>query len=170
MKQLQHILIVAACLMATTASAQWQWIDKDGRRVFSDRAPSIDVPEKNILKRPGVKGLAAEAGAVPEAAAAASPAQATSSAPRVSGVDKELADKKKQAEEAAKAKRKADEDNLLKEKVENCARAKQAKADYDSGMRIARTNPKTGEREILDDAARAAEVKRIQSVINSECK
>jgi hypothetical protein len=32
--------------------AQWQWIDKDGRKVYSDRSPPSDIQEKNILKRP----------------------------------------------------------------------------------------------------------------------
>ena len=36
-------------------------------------------------------------------------------------------------------------------------------------MRIARTNEK-GEREVLDDAARASEVKRAQSIIDSDCQ
>ena len=39
----------------------------------------------------------------------------------------------------------------------------------DSGVRIARTNEK-GEREFMDDAARAAEAKRTQDIIASDCK
>jgi hypothetical protein len=39
----------------------------------------------------------------------------------------------------------------------------------DSGMRIARVNAK-GEREILDDNQRVAEQRRLQSVIDSDCK
>ncbi len=39
----------------------------------------------------------------------------------------------------------------------------------DSGMRVARVNDK-GEREILDDNARAAEQRRLQSIIDSDCK
>ncbi len=39
----------------------------------------------------------------------------------------------------------------------------------DSGIRIARVNDK-GEREIMDDSARAAEAKRTQGLIASECK
>jgi hypothetical protein len=47
------ILAVAGASFAFSAFAQWQWIDKDGRKVYSDRSPSSDIPEKNILKRPG---------------------------------------------------------------------------------------------------------------------
>ena len=93
--------------------------------------------------------------------------------PKLSGVDKELADKKKlaekQAAESAAAKRKADEEGVAKAKAENCASAKQSKATLDSGVRIGRVNAK-GEREYLDDAARAAETKRAQSVIDTSCK
>lgn len=159
------------------ASAQWQWTDKDGRKVYSDRAPPADVLEKNILKRPGVRGVAAStpnapttiAGTAPTAAAAASAPQTAASAPKLTGVDKELAEKKKKAEEAEAATRKTEEERALKAKIENCARAKHAKTTFSSGLRVARINEK-GEREIMDDAARAAETKRIQSVIDSDCK
>ena len=163
--------------MSMAASAQWQWTDKEGRKVFSDRAPPADILEKNILKRPEVRSTTAgrtdaptpAAVAAPAVTAAASAPQGAASAPRLSGVDKELLEKKKKAEEAEVAKRKAEEESLLKAKVENCVRAKQSKATLDSGMRIARINEK-GEREVLDDAARASEVKRAQSIIDSDCQ
>lgn len=176
MNPIQKILLGAACLMSMAASAQWQWTDKDGRKVFSDRAPPADILDKNILKRPGGRGATASmtdasakaAMSAPVAAAASAP-QGAASALKLSGVDKELAGKKKKSEEAEAAKRKAEEERVLKAKIENCARAKQAKASFDTGMRMARTNEK-GEREVMDDAARASEVKHIQSVIDSDCK
>lgn len=157
-----------------TASAQWQWLDKDGRKVYSDRAPSSEVPEKSILTRPGPRVVSTAAqgltsGVAPAAAVAASAAQVSASGPKLTGVDKELAEKKKKAEEAEVAKRKAEEEKILKTKIESCARAKQAKAGFDSGIRMARTNEK-GEREIMDDATRAAEVNRIQSILDTDCK
>lgn len=164
MNNIRRFVIAAACFMSVAASAQWQWVDKDGRKVFSDRAPPADVLEKNIVRRPGVR-------ATPEPSSnnvvAPTPPTATN-VPQPSGVDKELAEKKKQAEQAEIAKKKAEEQKQLQAKQENCSRAKQAKATYDSGMRMAKTNEK-GEREILDDTARAVESKRIQSVIESDC-
>lgn len=176
MKHTRHFLIGAACLMSMAASAQWQWTDKDGRKVYSDRAPPADVIEKNILKRPGDRVITAGITTTPNPAAvgalviapAASAPQGAASGIKLSGVDKELAERKKKAEDAEAARRKADEEKVVKAKIENCARAKQAKASFDSGVRIGRTNDK-GEREVLDDTARAAEVKRIQSVITSDC-
>lgn len=175
MKLIQTLLVVALAGLSFSASAQWQWIDKDGHRVFSDRAPPTDILEKNILKRPGkYKAPAAPAGdaaAEPDgttaATQAAAPVVPASSAK--GGLDRELEAKKKQAQEAEAAKKKAAEEQVTKAKIENCARAKQAKTTFESGARIGQTNA-AGQREIMDDAARAEELKRIQSIIASDCK
>lgn len=159
MKLLRPLLCVAACLYALTASAQWQWLDKDGRRVFSDRPPPTDIPDKNILKRPGARGAAALPAAPAETDAPAAPA----------GVDKSLNEKKKQADAAEAAKRKAEEDRNARIRAENCARAQQAKAGLDMGGRMTRINEK-GEREFMDDAAIAAESQRLQGLISENCR
>lgn len=171
MKMLQMLLFTALAGASVVASAQWQWVDKDGHKVFSDRAPPADIVDKNILKRPAGRSVpisapdAAESADTPVAAPAAAPANSA----KTSGVDKELEAKKKQAANAETAKRKADEERVTKAKIENCARAKQAKASFDSGVRISRTNA-AGEREVMDDAARATELTRIQGIIASDCK
>lgn len=166
---IRSFTVVAALLLSTAAMAQWQWLDADGRKVFSDRAPPPSIPDKNILKRPGGPRVLPTLTNQDSPVAAADVPAATSSAPKISGVDKELADKKKKAEQEEAAKRKAEEDKLAKAKSENCTRAKQAKTSYDSGVRIAHVN-KQGEREIIDDATRAAESKRIQAIIDADCK
>jgi hypothetical protein len=176
-KLTRPIVFLVVALLSLGAMAQWQWLDKDGHKVFSDRAPPAGVPEKNILKRPGSLKSAAivvnsDVGDAPSGAASAATsgsALTPASAPKLSGVDKELAEKKKKADQAEAAKRKTEEDRISKAKAENCERAKQAKSSLESGMRIGQVN-KQGEREIMDDAARAAEGKRIQSVIDSDCK
>jgi len=91
------------------------------------------------------------------------------SRPVGTGIDKELEAKKKQATEAEAAKRKSEEEKALKSRIENCARAKQAKASIGSGIRIAQTNA-AGEREVMDDAGRGDELRRIQTIIDSECR
>ena len=90
------------------------------------------------------------------------------SAAKASGLDKELEAKKKLAADAEAAKRKAAEAEVTKAKIENCARAKQAKTTFDSGVRVGRTNA-AGEREIMDEAARAAEIKRINAILARDC-
>lgn len=161
MKPIRPLICLALCLYALTASAQWQWMDKDGRKVFSDRAPPSDIPEKNILKRPGSRGSAA----TPAVAPATAPGVAAAPA----GIDKSLQEKKKQVEDAEAAKRKADEERNARAMADTCSRAQQAKSGLDSGARMARTNEK-GEREFMDDAARAAEGERLQGIINENCK
>lgn len=178
MKLLPTLFFISLSCASLGASAQWQWIDKDGRKVFSDRAPPADIPDKNILKRAGGRVPSAPPATAPEASdgsATGAPGAQAPAAPLVpstdknAGVDKDLQAKKKQAAEAEAAKRKEEEEKIAKAKVENCARAKQAKATLDSGVRIARTNA-AGEREVMDDAAREAELKRIQGIMAADCK
>ena len=177
MKLIQTLLVVALTGLSFTALAEWQWLDKDGRKVFSDRAPPADILDKNILKRPGsykppiapVADGAPTAEGAASAAVAGQPALAVSGAKPASGLDKELEAKKKLAKDAEAAKRKADEERIAKAQIENCARAKQAKTTFESGVRIGRTNA-AGEKEIMDDAARASELKRVQSIIDRDCK
>lgn len=172
MNPLRVFLFGALWAMSITASAQWQWLEADGRKVFSDRPPPADVPEKNILKRPGNRGTpppAAVASAPADARATAASAAAAASAPRLAGTDPKLEAKKKQAEEAEAAKKKAEEEKFARNKAQTCERARRAMATLDSGVRVQQTNAK-GELEILDNTGRAAEAKRLQGVIDNDCK
>ena len=163
------ITLGLTCLIATSALAQWQWIDKEGRKVFSDRPPPSEVLDKNILKRPSARTVTTQPPLATEDISRAPAVKKTIDTPQLSGVDKELLAKKKQADDAEAAKKKAEEEKILKARVENCSRAKQAKATFDSGVRLSRINEK-GEREIMDAAARASEVKRIQGIVESDCQ
>ena len=162
-------LTLAACalLASGTASAQWLWIDSAGNKVFSDTAPPPGTPDKNILRKPG-----ARIEVQPAAPADTGGAPAAAPTPKVTGKDEQLEAKKKladkQAEEAAQAKKKADADKFAKTRADNCERAKRSKQTFDSGIRLSTTNAK-GEREIMDDKARATEVRRIEEVIRSDC-
>lgn len=173
MKFAHWLVLGCVCLLPLTASAQWQWIDKNGKKVFSDQAPPPDVPEKNILRRSGTpppRGGFTQAPAEaepPEAATAKS--REAAAAPKPAGVDKELEEKTKKAQAEEKAKQAAEAEKNAKVKADNCDRARQGKATFDSGIRVAKVNAK-GEREIMDDTARAAEQKRLQSIIESDCK
>ena len=173
MKSLRVILIAVSCAIPLAVSAQWQWIDKDGRKVFSDQPPPPSVPANKILRQPGARVAPPAEEAVGPASAAASgavqAAKAAASAPKLSGKEKELEDKKKAAEAAEVAKKKALEEEVARLRADNCARAKRSKATFDTGVPIARTNDK-GEREVMNDATRAAEIKRLEGLIASDCK
>jgi hypothetical protein len=165
-----RVLVLAlAALLPALCSAQWRWVDKSGRTVFSDQPPPPDVPAANIVKQPGRARSTEAPAAASQPAAAAPPLQVGSGAAKPSGKDKELLQKKKEAEAAEEAKKKAHEQEVARVQADNCARARQAKASFDSGARIARTNEK-GEREFLDDDQRAAETRRLEQVIATDCK
>lgn len=180
MKMHKLLLLAVACTWALGAAAQWQWIDKDGRKVFSDRPPPQEIPDKNVLKQPGgTRPANAPRVAVttdPDAApnGAAAPANAAAAAPKPTasaagtGKDKELEEKKAQAEAAEAAKKKAEDEKVAKAKAENCTRAKAAKAAFDAGKPITQANAQ-GERIYLDGPARAAEAKRVDGIVASDC-
>jgi len=161
--------LAALVLLALPAQAQWKWRDAAGHVQYSDLPPPSGTPDKDILNRPAVQQrAAAAAGAGPGSAASQALAAASSPlAPRMEDPALEAARKKAEADQAAKAKADADKNAAIK--AGNCARAKSEAATMDSGVRLARTNDK-GEREILDDAQRAAETKRLQGIMTSDCK
>ncbi|MDB5891436.1 MAG: hypothetical protein JWP47_2267 [Polaromonas sp.] len=167
------VLMIAGTAFSLSAMAQWQWIDKDGRKVFSDRSPPADIQEKNILKRPAGSVRPTAQPAADETMAKPAPAGsaplAKASAPKLTGKDAELEAKKKQAEDQEAAAKKAQEDKIAKARAENCDRAKSGMATLKSGVRMVGTNAK-GEQEVFDDARRAAETKRVQEIIDSNCK
>lgn len=170
MKAIRLTLAASLALVCVSAFAQWQWLDRDGRKVFSDRAPPPEVPEKSILKRPGKMPAPQEPAAAAEGSATPAPTPAGAvPVPKKNELDTKLEEKKKQAEQAEAAKKKAEDERAAQVRAENCARAKQAQTTLDSGIRMSTTNAK-GEREVMDDAARAAEAKRLQRIIASDCK
>jgi hypothetical protein len=162
-----HALLLALLLGACwPAAAQWVWMEGKDRKVYSDRPPPAGIAESDIIQRPKA-GALRPAAAAPVAAGAASAASGAA-APRLSGTDKELQERRGQVQDQEAAKKKAEQEAQARARADNCARARQAKANYDSGVRLARTNAQ-GEREIMDDAARASETQRLQNIIASDC-
>ncbi len=176
MKPYKLVLLTLACTWAMGASAQWQWLDKDGRKVFSDRPPPMDVPQKNILKQPGIgkqppqtpKATLEAASAATGTAAPASAAASAPALPAAAGKDKKLEEAKAKTDAEEAAKKKAEAERVAKARAENCARANKAKETLTSGGLIGNINAK-GERGFMDDATRAAELKRANDVIASDC-
>lgn len=150
--------------LALPAAAQWKWRDKAGQTQYSDLPPPRGVPESEILQRPAASTFR-------RSAPVAAPASGASAAPLAAarGSEPELEARRKKVEQDVLEKRKAEEAKVAAARAENCARAKDQMRTLDSGLRLARINAK-GEREVLDDAARAAETKRGREMIASECK
>lgn len=164
---------VAVLATATPASAQWAWRDASGSVVFSDQAPPPTIPDSQIIRRPAGRTAppAAPAAVVP----AASPAAATGTAaaakptgPR-SAAEQEQDFRKRQQERADADKKQAEAQSANARREADCERARGYLRQLEDGMRIARTDAQ-GNREILDDAARSAEVQRTRDLISSNCK
>lgn len=164
------LLAVACVTFALPCAAQWKWRDAQGRIQYSDRPPPNDVRDRDILARPATAPSAAHSGARPGPAGAASAAGNTpTGTPPPSGTDPALEARKRQAEGVQDQARRDEEARVARQKIENCARAKEYARTVESGQRIARTNDK-GEREFLDDAQRARESARAREIIASDCR
>jgi hypothetical protein len=180
------LLLFIAALWPQPADAQWRWRDANGRITVSDRPPPREIADKDILSRPSNAArqrLAAPAADAASAAEAAAPAVAGvtsapgggASAPAVgasrppSQLQAEVEARRKRAEQEQAARAKAEEDKLAAQRAENCRRARSHVATLESGQRIARVNER-GEREILDDRARADEMRTARAVIASDCR
>lgn len=170
MKPIRLLFSAATLFICTASMAQYQWIDANGRKVFSDQPPPASVPAKKIVQQPGKNApLAASTTSDGDTNAKVDATPAAPTIAKVKTVDKELEAKKKQADDELAAKKKAEQEAQTKAKIENCARAKSAKASLDSGLRINQINAK-GEREVMDDATKTTELKRIQGIIAGDCK
>lgn len=153
----KNILVLTASLLPALCAAQWLWTDDAGRRVYSDQPPPPTVPPARILRQPGVSAPALWTSSSP---ASSSPALAPPRAARAASAPTPA----RPGEEAVRALR--DENAALR--AAHCARLRDAWATLESGVRLARTLP-NGEREVLDDAARAAERQRLQGLLASDC-
>ena len=169
MRRWTPLVIITALGLALTlpAHAQWKWRDKAGQTQYSDLPPPAGTPEADILLRPNAAQR--RVAAAPVAASAAS--DAASAAPRLApkASEPELEAKRRKVEEEAAAQKKADEARVAAARADNCVRAKAQLRTMESGIRVTRTNDK-GEREYLDDAARAAEAQRSRGIVASDCK
>lgn len=164
------LAVLAAGLVALPAEAQWKWRDKAGHVQYSDLPPPPGTADGDILGRPsaGMRRGAATSVAPVAAPSSAALAAASAAAPRTG--DPELEAKRKKAEADAAAKVKADQERIAVLKADNCGRARAQLTTLQSGIRLAQTNAKTGEREFLDDKQRGTETRRVQEVITSDCK
>jgi len=165
-------LSLAACVLALAAAgahaqALWKWRDASGQLHISDKAPPPGTPAKDILAAPPGGVMPPPAALVPKPASAAEgPAPGASAAESALDKKKKAVDQAKaDSEKAERAKLEASNAAIRKD---NCARAHSALQTLQNGGRMARTNDK-GEREYLDDAARANETRRAQDAIAQNC-
>jgi type IV secretory pathway VirB10-like protein len=176
---LPYFVASFSLIFSLSAMAQYMWLDASGRKVFSDQPPPANIPAKRVLQQPGKAAAAmpvADSDEKPNTDADADSAKPVAK-PKTAAVpaqpnaskDKDLEAAKKKIDDEAAAKKKTEQEAVDKAKADNCARAKQAKATMDSGVRLSHTNTK-GERGIMDDATRMVETKRLEGIIAADCK
>lgn len=192
---LPFLIASLGLVFCASALAQYVWLDASGRKVFSDQPPPDSVPAKRVLKDPGkpssssssttsaasANDYATKSGeddpTDPKTQAKAAAAEAANkasdavkkSAERDKIKDKDLEAAKKKIDDEAAAKKKEEDAKRDVAKADNCERAKRSKIGLASGVRVAQINAK-GEREVMDDAAKAVETKRIEGIIATDCK
>ena len=165
------LAVLAASLVALPAEAQWKWRDKGGHVQYSDLPPPPGTPEGDILARPSASTRRSTPTSVAPAPTFPRPRRRRPRRPRPrAAADPELEAKRKKAEADVAAKNKAEQERYAAAKADNCSRARAQMTTLKSGIRLAQTNAKTGEREFLDDKQRADEVRRTEEVIATDCK
>jgi hypothetical protein len=163
------LVVLLAAAFSGGAMAQWKWRDRSGVMQYSDVPPPQGTPDKDVLERPRAfdKRLAV--------AASSASAPAAASAPRA-GLEPELEAQRRKleverADKASKdqAAQRAEEQRVAALRADNCLRARSSLRSLEEGQRLVRTNAQ-GEREVLDDKARAEEMTRARGTITTDCR
>jgi hypothetical protein len=169
------VLVLSLTCLATPSHAQWKWRDAQGRVQYSDRAPPPNVPDRDVLQRPG--GQSGPLVLLPMGTAASPAPAGVATAASGSAAGAEAAARKRQSADADEAKRRVDEtqqrqraqEAQQKARTENCQSARDQIKLIQDGVRLARINAQ-GEREILDDAGRNRELERARALQASDCR
>jgi len=151
-------ILTAACvlmLIAGAASAQvMECFDAKGTKTIAQFCPPGTVKENKLMK----------AGAGPGPASGSAPAAAPKS---IADRDAEFKKRALERQEAEKKGAKAEED--AKEAERSCLDARGQLRALQDGQRITRTDPKTGERIVLEDKDRPGEIASAQKLVEQWC-
>ena len=133
------------------------------------------IAQAQILKCVGAGGRVEFASSCPPGTKAESTGIRNNPAAASSGPQKSLAERdaefRKRRTEQQEAVKKADEkaqENA--DRNQNCESAQAYLRSLQTGQRIVKNDPKTGERVFLEDADRAAEEARAQRAVDANCK
>lgn len=159
-------LLLFALLAALPAAAEiYSWKDKDGKMHYSDiPPPSGPVKTMEGTVRPPKP-------ATPPAAATDADAQTPAEASKrpKTLAERELEFRQRRAADAEAQANAEKESAAAAERQRGCEQARAQLAALTSGQRIARFNA-AGEREMLDDAARAEETERARKQVEQWCE
>jgi len=175
---IQLFIAIAVLLAAATVTAQvYKWVDKDGRVQYSDIPPPPDAKSepKKVDTRPaaGAANVPAKAPLADATKGAAKDAKSNAKdAP--SDKPKTLTDLNKESEkrraDALDADKKAGEQAKMdKADQDRCREATRYFRDLETGRPISTTDD-LGERKVLDDSARAAELAKARNIMKESCR
>lgn len=148
-------IVLACCLLLAPLAAHGQLlkcISKDGKVEYAAQCPAGTKEQQTGIKNsPG--------GLTPN-----------SKSKQPSFAEREADFRKRRAEQGeAQAKQEKDAAESAQRKLA-CEDARNYLTGLESGVRIARTDPTTGERVFLEDANRAQEIERARQSVQTNCK
>jgi hypothetical protein len=131
--------------------------------------------QAQIMKCVGAGGRVEFAAACPPGTKAQDTGIRNAPAAAPAGPQKSLAERdadfrKRQTDQQESAKKAEEKNQQAADQKQNCESAKSYLSSLQSGNRIGKTDPKTGERVFLEDNERAAEMARAQRAADTSCK
>lgn len=153
------ILCVTLAFAAAAPAQLYRWVDEDGKVRYGDTPPP-GVKTRTLRAPPG-------RAPVPDDAAKDSGAKDARKGP-LTPAEQEQEFRKRQLEAQKAREKEALAEKEAGAKQENCARAREVLATFESGQRISRTGAQ-GERYYLDDEARARETEAARQAVRDWC-
>ena len=150
------LISCVAMLLAGQATAQiLECVDAKGKKEYAQTCPPGTVKETKLMKSGGGAAGTGTASPVPAAKSLA----------------ERDAEFRKRNLERQETEAKADKEKAeSKEAERHCNDARAQMRQLQDGLRIARTDPNTGERSFLEDKDRPAEIASAQKAVDSWCK
>jgi hypothetical protein len=164
LKQTAVALALALGLGATSAHAQYIWLNEQGVKQFSDMPPPASVPKNRILKSPSGERPAASADTPAPAAGAKSNDKDRGP---MTTAELEADYKKRKMAQAKDEKKAADEQQAAADKAKNCESTRAYARTLESGDRVTKMD-KNGEKTYVNDEQRARDLQEAKRRL-AEC-
>lgn len=157
-------VVLVLSIGASSAMAQYIWLDSKGVKQYSDMPPPASVLNSKILKSPGIP-LRSVSDKTDDSDEKDS-GMTKKSAPTVADQNADF--QKRRMAQAEKDKENEQKARLAAENKKNCERASAYNRVLESGQRVSRMD-QAGERVYLSDEERAQEIRESRRTL-SECK
>ena len=168
MNRLLIAIGLALCLALPVSAQMYKWVDANGKVQYSDKPPPSNVKVEKLREsaRQAVLPQASEAKSGTDKDAAK--AEPKNTVPKTAA-EQEQAFRKRQADAAKDQEKQTQKETEVKNRAENCRRAKAALAVLELGGRQARIDEK-GERAFLNEQQIAQETAKARDEVASACK